>query len=125
MRSCGTITYTTSRRTSYVKSQALVNVRVRASTADGLINEPDQAQGFVQDVQERHCGHDPAETDDRHTWDFGRETPDQTAPCLPISSRTRGRSSRWEKASHLDHLPITLLHFAREQGAACLCGVRE
>jgi len=28
-----------------------VNVRVRASTANGLINEPDQAKGFVQDVE--------------------------------------------------------------------------
>jgi hypothetical protein len=31
---------------SYPASEARVCVFVRASTADGLINEPDQAQGF-------------------------------------------------------------------------------
>ena len=87
-----------------------------ASTADGLINEPDQAQGFVQDVQrgivvtilwEQVIGTGRILAEKHpigqlHAFPF---------PVARVAGLTRGK-----EASHLDHLPTTLLNFAREQG---------
>ena len=94
-----------------------VCVFVRASTGDGLINEPDQAKGFLQDIQRCVVISILRELGVRTFGVLAEEHAVRQLHGFPLPATAMAGFTRWKEAVDLDHLPASLLHFAAKQRA--------
>ena len=96
-----------------VRSQ--VNVRVRASTADDLIYQPDQAKGFRQDTQPGIVVTILRKLVGGTGGILAEEDAIRQLHVLPLPATAMTRLAGGKEAAHPDDLPAMLLDFVREQ----------
>ena len=92
-----------------------VHVFVRASTGDGLINQPDQAQGESLNTQSGVVVPILSELIIRAVRILAQKNPVRELHVLPLPPATMAGLTRWKETIHFDHPPAMLLQFARQQ----------
>ncbi len=90
-----------------------IYVFVRASTGDDLIYEPDQAQGFAQDIQRGIPVSILRELVIRTLGVLAEKNPIRQLHIFPLPAATVAGLTGRKEAVYFDHLSAALFNFAR------------